>query len=152
MRAGWWLFECLQERVLCRLVHPVGALDERNASTPFNGEEGEAGGECADRVDPNLIRSPCWRDHDEVGMAPRSDQATRSAGATWPAVDWLDTHERGNGVTGECACARTTRPNNQQGVRWCVGEQRGEMRRGGIMATSCEACRATRRVSGVRRR
>ena len=85
-------------------------------------------------------------------MAPRGDQATGSACATGPAVDRLATHERCNGVTGECACARTTRPNNQQGVRWCVGEQRGEMRRGGIMATSCEACRATRRVSGVRRR
>ena len=85
-------------------------------------------------------------------MAPRSDQATGSAGATWPAVDRCAAHERGNGVTGEGACARTTRPNNQQGVRWCVGEQRGEMRRGGVMATSCETCRATRRVSGVRRR
>jgi hypothetical protein len=53
--AGWRLFECLQERVLCFLVHTVGALDERNSATPLNGEEGEAGGEGADRVNPNLI-------------------------------------------------------------------------------------------------
>jgi hypothetical protein len=53
--AGWWLFERLQERILCRLVHTVGALDERDSATPFNGEEGEAGGEGADRVNPNLI-------------------------------------------------------------------------------------------------
>jgi hypothetical protein len=53
--AGWRLFECFKERVLRRLVHAVGALDERNAATPFNREEGEACGERPDRLDADLI-------------------------------------------------------------------------------------------------
>jgi hypothetical protein len=70
VRAGWRLFERFKECVLRRLVHAVGALDERNAATPFNREEGEAGGEGANRLDADLIRCPSWRDDDEVGMAP----------------------------------------------------------------------------------
>jgi hypothetical protein len=69
VRAGWWLFERLQERVLCRLIHTVGALDERDAAAPLNREEGEAGGEGANRLDADLIRGTGWRDDDEVGMA-----------------------------------------------------------------------------------
>jgi hypothetical protein len=53
--AGWRLFERFKERVLRRLVHAVGALDERNAATPFNREEGEACGERPDRLNADLI-------------------------------------------------------------------------------------------------
>jgi hypothetical protein len=55
VRAGRRLFERFEERVLRRLVHAVGALDERNAATPFNREEGEACGEGANRLDADLI-------------------------------------------------------------------------------------------------
>jgi hypothetical protein len=68
--AGWRLFERFEECVLRRLVHAVGALDERDAATPFNREEGEACGERPDRLNTDLIRCPSWRDDDEVGMAP----------------------------------------------------------------------------------
>jgi hypothetical protein len=73
VRAGWRLFERFKERVLRRLVHAICTFNERNAAAPFNGEEGEAGGEGANRLDANLIRGACWRDDDEVGMAPRGD-------------------------------------------------------------------------------
>jgi hypothetical protein len=38
--AGWRLFKSLEKCILRRLVHTVGALDERDAAAPFNGEEG----------------------------------------------------------------------------------------------------------------
>ena len=85
-------------------------------------------------------------------MAPGGDEAAGTAGATGPAVNRRTAHERCDGVTGECACTSATRPNDEQGVRWRIGEERGEMRRGGVMTTGYEACGATRRVSGVRRR
>jgi hypothetical protein len=53
--AGWRFLKSLEKRILCRLVHTVGALDERDTATPFNGEEGEAGGEGADRFNADLI-------------------------------------------------------------------------------------------------
>jgi hypothetical protein len=55
VRAGRRLFKRFKECVLRRLVHAVGALDERNAATPFNREEGEACGEGANRLDADLI-------------------------------------------------------------------------------------------------
>jgi hypothetical protein len=152
MGSGWRLFERFEERVLRRLVHAIGALDERDAAATLYGEEGEASGERADRLDADLVRRPCWRDDDEVGVAPGGDEAAGTAGATGPAVNWRTTHERYDGVTGERPRTGTTRPNNQQGVWRCVGEERGEVRRGGVMTTGYEACGATRRVSGVRRR
>ena len=152
MRAGWRLFKCLEERVLCGFVHAVGALDECDAAATFNGEEGETSGEGADWLDSNFIRSACWRDDDEVRVAPSCDEAARAARATGPTVDRRTAHERCDSITGKRPSTCTTRPKDQQGVRWCVGEECGEMRRGGVMTTSGEACRATRRVSGVRRR
>jgi hypothetical protein len=69
VRAGWRLFERFEERVLRRFVHAVGALDERNAAATLYGEESEASGESADRVDADLVRSSGRRDHDQVGVA-----------------------------------------------------------------------------------
>jgi hypothetical protein len=68
--AWWWLFQRLQECVLRRLAHAIGALDEGDATATLNREEGEALLEFANWRDPDLICRAGWRDQCEVSVTP----------------------------------------------------------------------------------
>jgi hypothetical protein len=70
MRAWWWLFQRLQQCVLRRLAHAIGALNERDAATALNREEGEALLEFANWRDPDLVCRTARRDQCKIGVTP----------------------------------------------------------------------------------
>jgi hypothetical protein len=70
VRAWWWLFQRLQQGVLRRLTHPIGALDERDAAAALNGKEREALLEFANWRDPDLVCRTARRDQCKVGVTP----------------------------------------------------------------------------------
>jgi hypothetical protein len=70
MRAWWWLFQRLKECVLRRLTHAIGALNERDAATALNREEGEALLEFANWRDPDLVCRTARRDQCKIGVTP----------------------------------------------------------------------------------
>jgi hypothetical protein len=70
MRAWWWLFQRLKECVLRRLAHAIGALDEGDAATALNREEGEALLEFANWRDPDLVCRTARRDQCKIGVTP----------------------------------------------------------------------------------
>jgi len=70
VRARRGLFECLQQGVLRRLTHAIGALNERDAATALNREEGEALLEFANWRDSDLVCRAARRDQCKVGVTP----------------------------------------------------------------------------------
>jgi hypothetical protein len=70
VRARRWLFQRLQQCVLRRLAHAIGALNERDAAATLHGEEGEALLEFANWRDPDLVCCAARRDQCKVGVTP----------------------------------------------------------------------------------
>jgi hypothetical protein len=70
VRARRRLFERLQQCVLRRLAHTIGALNKGDATATLNREKGEALLEFANWRDPDLICRAGRRDQCKVGVTP----------------------------------------------------------------------------------
>ena len=70
MRSWRGLFERLQECVLRRLAHAIGAFNEGDAAAALNREEGEALLEFANWRNADLVCRARWRDQCKVSVTP----------------------------------------------------------------------------------
>jgi hypothetical protein len=127
MCPGRRLLEQLQERVLGRLRHPIGAGDEGDPSPPLDGEEGDRTCKLADRVDPDLVAGPGRGEKVEIGVALMGDEPAGTALVTGGHVGRASAEERHRHLTGEPSDPDAGRADQKEGMGWRGDEQGVEM-------------------------